>query len=153
MELPGVESCQFFSCLKCPYSGVQKTLWKKRSHWKENGDIICQNLRSKYERKKKEFVELMANQSIEGRAAEKEITISKKISVDDIVKLLRENPNRLIMSNQGNIGKASALLVVREIYPSVSERSITNAIGILNQDVLFCSKLSLKKTVPIPETG
>jgi hypothetical protein len=144
MEMPGVESCGAPSCLKCPYSGLGRTLWKRRSRWKENGDIICENLRSQYERKKKEFVESMANESNEGRIAKKEIVMSKKITVDDAVAILRDNSTELSLSNQGNISRPSAELLLKKHYPGISERICIRAATVLSQDVLFCSKLSIK---------
>jgi len=153
MELPDVEACGAPSCLKCPYSGLGRTLWKRRSRWKENGDIICENLRSQYERKKKEFVESMANESNEGRIAKKEIVMSKKITVDDAVAILRENSTKLTLSNQGNISRPSAELVLKEHYPGISERICIRAATVLSQDVLFCSKLSIKKNTPITGIG
>ena len=145
MELPSIEECGYYSCLKCPYSGLSRTLWKKRSHWLENGDIICQTLRAKYERKKKSFVEQMANESTERHIAKKEDVVSKKVTVDDAIAVLKANSNELSLSNQGNVSRPSAELLIRKTYQNISDRTILKAISILSQDVLFCSKLSMKK--------
>jgi len=144
MALPGAEYCEGSSCLKCPYSGLGKTLWGRRDSWVENNDIICQTIRAKYERKKKHFLETMVDEATSKRTGNK-VVAGIKLTIDDVVASLRENSGELRLSNQGNISRASAETLLRKRFPGVSERLIIRAVGVLSQDEDFCLKLSTNK--------
>ena len=68
-----------------------------------------------------------------------------KPTVDDAVATLKDNFSELKLSNHGNVGRASAEMLLRRRFPSISERLVIRAVGVLSQDAQFCSKLSLKK--------
>jgi len=74
--LPGAEYCEAPTCLKCRFSGLQRALWKGRHNWDKRGALICYTIRARYERKKKEFLERMANETIE-KSAQKQREIPK----------------------------------------------------------------------------
>jgi len=145
LALPGAEYCEGSYCLKCPYSGLSKILWSRRSLWAEKNDVICQTIRAKYERKKKLFLETMVDEATVKRTGFKIEAVKNKPTVDDAVATLKDNFSELKLSNQGNVGRASAEMLLRRRFPSISERLVIRAVGVLSQDAQFCSKLSLKK--------
>jgi hypothetical protein len=144
MALPNAEYCEAASCLRCQYSGLGKDLWERMDDWVGKGDPICQTIRAKYERKKKKFLETVVDNSM-GKIEVKSLEMKKRVTVDDVVALMREKASELRLSNQGNIGRASAETLVRRYHPDISERTILRAVSAISQDESFCSKLSPNK--------
>ena len=63
--LPGSNQCTSQeSCLLCEYSGLTTTRWNNREKWEQQGFHPCQVIRAKYERRKKEYVEIMNKRSV-----------------------------------------------------------------------------------------
>ena len=63
LNMPGYEGCQHPTCLRCRYSGLRKPKWTRRGHWAEDGETICMNIRARYERKKKAYLEAESQKS------------------------------------------------------------------------------------------
>jgi hypothetical protein len=68
LKLPGVGGCGHKSCLRCEHSGIAR----------RKSDTLCGNVRSRYERKKREYLAEQATASKEKRDAKEE----KKKGVD-----------------------------------------------------------------------
>jgi len=62
MKLPGIGKCKHLSCLRCPYSGISQ----------RNSAQLCMNLRTRYERRKKEYLAEIAKASKEKRTTKEE---------------------------------------------------------------------------------
>jgi hypothetical protein len=133
MQLPSVEICEYPTCLKCKYSGLHKKMWRNRKKWEELNVPICQTIRAKYERKKKNFLAEMATLSNEKRDEKKEGKVAKKMSINDIVIMLRDNPEGLRKNNRGKVESGSAMMVIRKVFGSeINEAKVRSACKELN---------------------
>jgi len=125
MELPGAEYCDYPTCLKCNYSGLKKRFWVRRKNWEKLGYVICQTIRAKYERHKKEFLERVAKESTEKREGK---VGAKALKLTDLIELGSKNPKKLRKSAKNRIQPFSMVALVREILDlEVSENLAVRA--------------------------
>jgi hypothetical protein len=143
MLLPNVEICEYPTCLKCKYSGLGKKMWRMRSKWDEKNIPICQTIRARYERKKKNFLAEMANMSNEKRDEKKVGKSAKKISINDIVVMLKDNTDGLRKTNRNKVDSASAMMVIRKVFGSeINEAKVQSACKELNLIPNFVANLA-----------
>jgi len=155
MLLPSAEYCSFPSCLRCPYSGLNKSVWRVRAKWAEKNFPLCLTNRAIYERKKKSFLESMAEESIDNRERK------KRINLPDLVKVIREHPDMLKKTQANRIDLASAVVVIRQFYgdnvPDVQVKKAKNEIDLDTEFVMkipaFLSALGKEKRKSNKNTG
>jgi hypothetical protein len=133
MLLPSAEICEYPTCLRCKYSGLSKTMWRGRATWEKRNIPICLTNRAKYERKKKAFLALMATESNEKRVEKTDTKSARKISIIDMVTVLREHSDELRKTTRNKVDTASALIIIRKIFGSeASQKKVESACKELN---------------------
>jgi hypothetical protein len=125
MLLPSAEKCEHSTCLTCQYSGLSKRMWRSRKTWEKRGVQVCQIIRAKYERKKKNFLEEQVRLSIEKR--EEKTAKKMKIEIIDIVNVLKEHSTELRKTVRNKVDSGSALVVARKTFPEVTENKVISA--------------------------
>lgn len=101
--LPGWEKCQALpplSCLTCKFSGLLKSIYSKKDKWKQIGFKPCNNIRNRYELRKKEYVELDNKTSM----AKAEAKVNSKMVLDksEMLEYLKSLNPPLRINTKGN---------------------------------------------------
>ena len=117
LNTPGYESCQHGTCLRCRFSGLRKEHWAKRDSWAQDGYPLCMNMRARYERKKKAFLQTI-NEATQQKQKKREQTSggNKKQHLDH----LKACFDRLKLTRNGKVSKASVRLEMETAYPDLT---------------------------------
>jgi hypothetical protein len=100
--LPGYEECPNPDCIRCSH------LWPN-----DEQKIGCQNVRARYERRKKMFTGMMSERA-ERKAAEKAAPSDPDLTTDDMAKVVYENKEKLTYNLRGRISPTSIALIIAE---------------------------------------
>lgn len=113
LMLPGAETCEHSSCLRCRFSGLKKNMWTQRDQWAEKDIPICDNIRAKYEREKKAYLERTATEAGERRQK----AIKPLYPEEKALAHLRLHPERLSISRQGKVSATSVEIELDKAIP------------------------------------
>lgn len=118
--LPGWEQCQAVtqSCLTCKFSGLTKALYSKRDKWEQMGFKPCNNIRNRYEHRKKEYVEAANKNSL--AKAEAKMNKSVVIGKDELLNYLKEYKPSLKLNSKGNWDLAAMKNALEVQYKGVT---------------------------------
>lgn len=133
--LPGAEVCEYWSCLACPYSGLQTSRWKNREKWEENGEIVCHSIRAVYERRKKEYLTSKAEEDSE--SAKPVIKRPER----EVLEMMKKHPEKFILTQKKAISYGS---VVDFYYDLYGEELNNNRARILAQRLTMNKELMEK---------
>jgi hypothetical protein len=116
--VPGWEQCKSTrGCLVCKYSGLSKGKWKQREKWKEIGFKPCDNMRNKYEIKKKIYIDLMNKASV--ARADEDIKKKAPVNEDEIVSYLLSLDTPLKLNRNGKPDRVEITLRVEGGFPDL----------------------------------
>ena len=115
LKLPGAETCEHSSCLRCRYSGLRKETWSRRDKWGEQKTPICQNIRAQYEREKKNYLEHQATEAVTRR----EKAIKPDFPEENVLMELAQHPNELFKSRTGRTDAISVRSWVKSRHPEL----------------------------------
>lgn len=103
LKLPGYETCQHPTCLRCQFSGLKKTHWAQREKWVENNYPLCMSIRAIYERKKKSYLEA-ETQKTEAKRRKKE---KLEISNEELAKIIEPKYSEITKVRNGRMNPNS----------------------------------------------
>jgi hypothetical protein len=97
-----------------------------------------------YERKKKAYLESQVDEVTAKRTQDKiDIPIVKKLKIDDVLHIFKENTDKLRRTTHHKLDPISASALILSIYPNATEYTIVKAGRLLSMDKAFIDKLQL----------
>ena len=114
VKMPGYESCKHGTCLRCRYSGLRKEDWKNRDNWEKTGFPLCMNIRAKYERKKKAYL-----QEHNEAMADKRRKRTAKFPEKEVLEVLVAHPEKLRKTRSGKLNQVIIGEVIKTAFPEI----------------------------------
>lgn len=115
VKMPGYETCRHGTCLRCKHSGLPKDDWARRAEWDAAGFVPCMNLRARYERKKKVYLQEHSDAMTEKRRKRTAKFPEKKL-LEDLV----SHPEMLKVTRSGKVSYVSVKTFVETRHPDVN---------------------------------